>query len=33
MRYEKLDRIAQREGYLTGAMAYVVVSRWLERQE
>ncbi len=31
--YEKLDRIAQREGYLTGAFAYMIVSRWLERRE
>jgi hypothetical protein len=31
--FAKLDRIAKREGYLTGAMAYLVVSRWLDRQE
>ena len=30
--YAKLNRIARREGYLTGAMAYLIVSHWLERQ-
>lgn len=31
--YEKLDRLAQAEGYLTGAFAYMIVSRWPDRQE
>jgi len=31
--FEKLDRLAKAEGYLTGAFAYMIVSRWLNRQE
>ena len=31
--YAKLDRISKSEGYLAGAMAYLIVSRWLDRQQ